>query len=622
MAASAGTVTLDLDANSVKLLRELQKAERTTKKSVSNMGADFARMASNVAKTTAVIATAFAAMTTKLTRDGLKVIDANAKMARSLNASNDALQALRMAAGDAGLEGLDGSLNRLNRALGAAEMGTGRAVKTVEVLGLNLRELSAMDVDQKMQTIGQAIRDAGISSEQASRHLQNLGFEQSQAMAFFSSGIADLSQYRREIQALGLSLSSFDAARVERANDAMGVFGDIVQGISQRVAVNMSDILYYFSQTFTDMAVNSVSLGDQVDAVFQKIVFGAIDLYETVSNAVTPVFTIVKKFYDDYRSLPTFVQELGLIGALLFGKKGIAALLAFNAAMTPIKNFFKFMQEGIGDAAEGSQLDALNKLLSGQSDFSIIESSAGLFDPSFEAGATSSASAMRDAYMRVIESREQLRAEMAKPFVGPMQRSLPMLEEDLEAELVVISQFTEKAESELSQFAKQAAANMQTSFANYLFNPFEERLRGMLSGLIDTLRRMAVEIAAQKILGAIFGGLAGATNPFMAAIGTAFGGQAFVGPMPSRDSGGRGTAGQPYMIGRGAQPEVFIPDSAGTFIPNADQMGGQSLTINIEARDVGAEARIRDMINNEMAPQIIAAAKGSTVAALRRPRFA
>ena len=41
MAASAGTVTLDLDANSVKLLRELQKAERSTKKSAGNMGADF-----------------------------------------------------------------------------------------------------------------------------------------------------------------------------------------------------------------------------------------------------------------------------------------------------------------------------------------------------------------------------------------------------------------------------------------------------------------------------------------------------------------------------------------------------------------------------------------------------
>jgi hypothetical protein len=618
--ASAGTVTLDLDANSVKLLRELQKAERSTKKSVSSMSADFSRMASNIAKTTAVVATAFAAMTAKITRDGLKVIDANAKMARSLNASNDALKALQMAAGDAGLDGLEGSLSRMTRALGAAEMGTGRAVKTIEVLGLDLAALSQMDVDQKLQTIGQAIRDAGISSEQASRHLQNLGFDQAQAMQFFTSGITDLSHYRREINALGLSLSSFDAARVERANDAMGVFGDVIQGISQRVAVNMSDILFYFSQAFTDMAVNSDNLGDHVDHVFQKIVFGALDLYETVANAVTPVFRIVKTFYDDYRSLPTFVQELGLIGALLFGRKGLLAIVAFNAAMTPIKNFFQYMEDQIGASTEGSDLAGLNDLLSGRSDFSVIDSTASLFDPSFEAGTNYQAAWLRDQYVRMIEEREQFRKKFESVVTGT---PVFINADDLEEEFVAVQQFTEKAESQLNQFAQQAANNMQSAFANFLFDPFKEGLRGMLSGLIDTIRRMMAEIAAQKILAAIFGGLANAPSAFISSLGRSFGGQTnIVGPMPSRDSGGRGVAGQPYMIGRGAQPEVFIPDSAGTFIPNADQMGGATFHISVDARDAGAEARIRDMINQEMAPQIIAAAKGSTMAAMRRPRFA
>jgi hypothetical protein len=559
-------------------------------------------------------------MTAKITRDGLKVIDANAKMARSLNASNDALKALQMAAGDAGLDGLEGSLSRMTRALGAAEMGTGRAVKTIEVLGLDLAALSQMDVDQKLQTIGQAIRDAGISSEQASRHLQNLGFDQAQAMQFFTSGITDLSNYRREINALGLSLSSFDAARVERANDAMGVFGDVIQGISQRVAVNMSDILFYFSQAFTDMAVNSGNLGDHVDHVFQKIVFGALDLYETVANAVTPVFRIVKTFYDDYRSLPTFVQELGLIGALLFGRKGLLAIVAFNAAMTPIKNFFQYMEDQIGASTEGSQLAGLNDLLSGRSDFSVIDSAAGLFDPSFEAGTNYQAAQLRDIYVRILDEREQFKKQFEARVTGTPIFITP---QDLEDELVEIQQFTAKAESELNQFAQQAANNMQTAFANFLFDPFKEGLRGMLSGLIDTIRRMMAEIAAQKILAAIFGGLANAPSAFISSLGRSFGGQTnIVGPMPSRDSGGRGVAGQPYMIGRGAQPEVFIPDSAGTFIPNADQMGGATFHISVDARDAGAEARIRDMINQEMAPQIIAAAKGSTMAAMRRPRFA
>jgi hypothetical protein len=649
MAASAGTVTLDLDANSVKLLRELQKAERSTKKSAGNMGADFSRMASNIAKTTAVVATAFAAMATKLTRDGLKVIDANAKMARSLNASNDALMALQMAAGDAGLEGLEGSLGRMTRALGAAELGTGRAVKTIEVLGLDLAALSQMDVDQKLQTIAEAIQKAGISSEQTSRHLQNLGFDQAQAMQFFSSGITDLTNYRKEINALGLSLSSFDAARVERANDAMGVFGDVVQGISQRVAVNMSDILYYFSEAFTQMAVESGNLGTIVDDMFQKILMGSIDIFEAIGTALSPIFSIIKSLWESFMALPQFARELGIVGALLFGRAGLAGVIAITAAIKALQSAVGFAANQVAmtgsETFEESTLNRLRGLLAGEADFSPMEEVAGLFTPNYENNVAAQASRLRQIMQNVADSRENLRVQMSldpmwndpsindlmdgpdqfvgppQPFVGPPKPFVgPMLEKDF----VAVKEFTEKADSQLNQFAQQAANNMQSAFANFLFDPFKEGLRGMLSGLIDTLRRMVAEIAAQKILGAIFGGLANAPNAFISSLGRSFGGTTnIVGPqLPTMDKGGRGVAGQPYMIGRGAQPEVFIPDSAGTFIPNADQMGGTTFNITVDARDAGAEARIRDMINQEMAPQIIAAAKGSTMAAMRRPRFA
>jgi hypothetical protein len=49
----------------------------------------------------------------------------------------------------------------------------------------------------------------------------------------------------------------------------------------------------------------------------------------------------------------------------------------------------------------------------------------------------------------------------------------------------------------------------------------------------------------------------------------------------SMDSGGAGIAGTPYMIGTGAQPEVFVPHTNGTFIPNGKGMGDTyNITIN------------------------------------------
>jgi TP901 family phage tail tape measure protein len=54
-----------------------------------------------------------------------------------------------------------------------------------------------------------------------------------------------------------------------------------------------------------------------------------------------------------------------------------------------------------------------------------------------------------------------------------------------------------------------------------------------------------------------------------------------------RDSGGAGYAGMPYLIGSGAQPELFVPQTNGTFVPNADQMmgGGDTIHIYVTAND-------------------------------------
>lgn len=69
----------------------------------------------------------------------------------------------------------------------------------------------------------------------------------------------------------------------------------------------------------------------------------------------------------------------------------------------------------------------------------------------------------------------------------------------------------------------------------------------------------------------------------------------------SKDSGGSGSAGETYMIGTGAQPELFVPNTSGTFYPNADQMMGggvtvQSLTINASS-EAGGRAAARGLFD-------------------------
>jgi len=77
----------------------------------------------------------------------------------------------------------------------------------------------------------------------------------------------------------------------------------------------------------------------------------------------------------------------------------------------------------------------------------------------------------------------------------------------------------------------------------------------------------------------------GMSNLFDSLIGAASGSGGFWGSLFSgmfggkRDSGGRGSPGQVYAIGTGAQPELFVPDSAGSFYPRGSG-GGLSVAIH------------------------------------------
>ena len=73
-----------------------------------------------------------------------------------------------------------------------------------------------------------------------------------------------------------------------------------------------------------------------------------------------------------------------------------------------------------------------------------------------------------------------------------------------------------------------------------------------------------------------------------------------------RDSGGVGRAGEAYVIGKGAQPEMFVPSQNGSFIPNVDQLlgkGGDTMYITIQANSraegeaaaAGLEARLKEV---------------------------
>lgn len=142
----------------------------------------------------------------------------------------------------------------------------------------------------------------------------------------------------------------------------------------------------------------------------------------------------------------------------------------------------------------------------------------------------------------------------------------------------------------LNQYAIQAARNIQSSFANFLFDPFNDGIKGMISGFLNAIRRMVAEIAALKIsqslgLQQMFGGTAGSSSGATSVLS---------------GSGGLGSALNLASLGSGAM-NLFktgfgatsllsnvgrmLPGSAGSFF------GGMGVTAGTQAAaEAGASA--------------------------------
>lgn len=178
------------------------------------------------------------------------------------------------------------------------------------------------------------------------------------------------------------------------------------------------------------------------------------------------------------------------------------------------------------------------------------------------------------AFDRVIES---LRTE-EEAIQASYDKRLAIILANTEAGSAAQEELTERLKKQtqdqldalnsMNQFAQQAAQNMQTAFAEFLFDPFDKGVKGMLKGFVDALRRMVAEFLAQKILSTVFG-----------AIGGPFGKASGVGGVATRAGGGPVNAGQLVQTHGLGDREFFVPSTSGR-IQTGSKRGDGGITIN------------------------------------------
>jgi hypothetical protein len=306
------------------------------------------------------------------------------------------------------------------------------------------------------------------------------------------------------------------------------------------------------------------------------------DNIETIKKWGNVITWIVNPFYKLSKITGGWFRDL------VMGKDNIDAVVESGSYMPDM------LEDIVDPALEAS--DAMKELSDSNNDFLSFTTSLGDFQQDY-------AKDHKAATDDLLEAQEELN-EAVRKYGSNSDEAFDVREKVEDAKLAL----------------DELQAKWHTVNQEMLFGLVEEQLKGGPEGLtnieLDALLQIRKEmglitdeeiIAAEKmweLAQAIVAGVEASealkANMYETSSFIGFPGMTPTGGSQKRDSGGPGIAGQPYMIGTGAQPEMFVPSTNGTFIPNADEkMGGTTYNIVVNnPKKEAAENSIRRSLKN------------------------
>lgn len=568
-------------------------------------------------KVVAVAAAAVGAAFLKMGRDGVALGDQAAKTSSKLGLTVNALEGLRFAAQQTGVaQGqLDIALQRVTRRIAEAAQGGGTASKALKQLGLDAKELSRQSPDENMKALADAFENVGSESERVRLAFQLFDSGGVGLVNTLKGGREALEAYERQARKFGLTLTATQVKNVERATDAQGRLSSAFRGLRLQLGGALAPAFEAFADTVANLTA-------RFTAIIPKITAFAAQLFNIrrdaerltlaeISAELDQLNPKIAKAAENYANLFSAPDSPGRSRMMERQLQDLDALSQRQEEL--IKRRDQLLRDGddqvagtgmpSGESAGGKAPKlGINLSESAQEAIRELEAARRNADRVFARTRTdieNYVSAIQDAQSLLL--RGLIDQDTFERWVAVHAESFEKIKED-----------ADQTYDRISAFAEEAAGNMQSAFADFLFDPFKDGLDGMLKNFTTMLRRMVAEVLAQQILTGLFGGLAGSGNSFLSGIGKAFGGP--------RATGGPVSSGKSYLVGERG-PEMFVPGMSGGIVPN-HAMGGANITINAPGADEGTINRIREIVRAELIPQAVASATANTIGIIGRPSFA
>lgn len=269
--AKVGAVSVTVTART----SAFQKKMRRAAKRMRVFGKAALRTARRVVKLGAGMAAVAVGGLALLTKQSLKNIDALAKVAQKLDISTEALAGMGFAAGLAGVkvESMRTGLQRMSRRLAQAAQGAGEAKDTIKALGLNAAELSRKSPDQAFLDIADAMRKIPGRGTQILNTFKLFDTEGVDLIRLLDLGRKGLEDIFEEAVRFGVAISSFDAKKIELANDAIFRSKQLFVGLGNQIAIVVSPAIKHLTEQFIDWSLKGESSSNVVKGAMTDVLW-------------------------------------------------------------------------------------------------------------------------------------------------------------------------------------------------------------------------------------------------------------------------------------------------------------------------------------------------------------
>lgn len=461
-------------------------------------------------------------------------------------------------------------------------------------LGLSIDSLKTQSADKQFAIIAQRISEIVDPADRARAAVEIFGKAGADLLPIINQGADGIQRWRDRAVELGRSMDDEMVARLQEADEAMKQMKASAESMAQTFAVVLSPTIKQVADGLRTLAGGATEL-EKLET--------KLDFLTRERNSILPF--ILNLGYDEGGgvvmgpgAIDKRIQE---IQARIEELKNAAA--GSSSSVPTETAFVGFSRDEAIDQAQSASDELRDLMDRNMSDI------ARDFDAILNNGVT-----LVQEYVANIDEGLRATPELMDQLSADIAEAAADTQEQLEQSNKEWSERVASQFGSMSEYAREAARNMQDYFSEFLFDPFSEGLSGMLSGFIDVIRRMVANAAAAKLAEALFGNSDTGTDGLLSGVlNGLFSGY--------RASGGSVSAGKSYIVGEQG-PELFMPGASGAIAPNAALAGTGSSTINV-SYNVDARGATQDAV--KLLPQAMEQTHDRTIATIldmkRRGKF-